>query len=289
MLITGESGTGKEMFAKAIHYSSARGKGPFITVNCGAIPENLLESELFGYEKGAFTGANDKGKVGKFELANAGTIFLDEIGDMPLHLQVKILHVLQNMRFERVGGNKTIIVDLRIIAATNKDLEQMIRDGTFREDLYYRLSVIPLNIPPLRERKEDIKMLMYHFLEKYNTFMNKRITGFSPAVESAYRDYDWPGNVRELENAVEYGVNMAFGDQIGMDAVPARLLRSDMGVILANDNLTLGEQMKHLEREIISNKLRKYGSSGSAKDKVAKELGLSRATLYRKLAELEIH
>jgi PAS domain S-box-containing protein len=288
VLIMGESGTGKEMFAKAIHYASTRAKGPFITVNCGAIPENLLESELFGYEKGAFTGASDKGKAGKFELANGGTIFLDEIGDMPLHLQVKILHVLQNMRFERVGGNKTIIVDLRVIAATNKDLEQMIREGTFREDLYYRLSVIPLHIPPLRERKDDIKMLMYHFLEKYNNFMNKRITGFSEEVESIYREYDWPGNVRELENAVEYGVNMAFGDQIGIDAVPARLLKSDKDTIETNDSLTLGEQMKNIEREIISNKLKKYGTSGSAKDKVAKELGLSRATLYRKLAELGI-
>ena len=288
VLITGESGTGKEMFAKAIHYASARSKGPFITVNCGAIPENLLESELFGYEKGAFTGASDKGKAGKFELANGGTIFLDEIGDMPLHLQVKILHVLQNMRFERVGGNKTIIVDIRVIAATNKDLEQMIREGAFREDLYYRLSVIPLNIPPLRERKEDIKMLMYHFLEKYNNFMNKRITGFSPEVEAIYREYDWPGNVRELENAVEYGVNMAFGDQIGIDAVPARLLKSDKSTIQTNDSLTLGEQIKLVEKEIISNKLKKYGTSGSAKDKVAKELGLSRATLYRKLAELGI-
>ncbi|HWQ77338.1 MAG TPA: sigma 54-interacting transcriptional regulator, partial [Anaerovoracaceae bacterium] len=171
VLITGESGTGKEMFAKAIHYASARAKGPFITVNCGAIPENLLESELFGYEKGAFTGASDKGKLGKFELANGGTIFLDEIGDMPLHLQVKLLHVLQNMRFERVGGNKVIIVDVRVIAATNKDLEAMIKEGTFREDLYYRLSVIPLTVPPLRGRRSDIRLLMFHFLNKYNTFM----------------------------------------------------------------------------------------------------------------------
>ncbi|HZK02094.1 MAG TPA: sigma 54-interacting transcriptional regulator, partial [Anaerovoracaceae bacterium] len=288
VLITGESGTGKEMFAKSIHYASSRAKGPFITVNCGAIPENLLESELFGYEKGAFTGASDRGKVGKFEMSNGGTIFLDEIGDMPLHLQVKILHVLQNMRFERVGGNKTIIVDIRVIAATNKDLEKMIREGTFREDLYYRLSVIPLNIPPLRERKDDIKMLMHHFLAKYNNFMNKRITGFSPAVEDLYREYDWPGNVRELENAVEYGVNMAFGDQIGMDAVPARLLRTDIGLSLSNEELTLSEQMKNLEREIIATKIRKYSGTGG-KEKAAKELGLSRATLYRKLSELGIH
>ena len=289
VLITGESGTGKEMFAKAIHYASARAKGAFVTVNCGAIPENLLESELFGYEKGAFTGASDKGKLGKFEAANGGTIFLDEIGDMPLHLQVKILHVVQNMRFERVGGNKTIIVDIRVIAATNKDLEEMIRVGTFREDLYYRLSVIPLSIPPLRSRKDDIKLLMYYFLKKYNTFMNKKITGFSEQVEEVYAEYDWPGNVRELENAVEYGVNMAFGDQIGMDAVPARLLREGAGGIEVRDSdLTLGEQIRNYEREILLKKLKKYGSSGTGKDSVAKELGLSRATLYRKLAELGI-
>ncbi|MDD2484136.1 MAG: sigma 54-interacting transcriptional regulator [Eubacteriales bacterium] len=289
VLITGESGTGKEMFAKAIHYASSRSKGAFVTVNCGAIPENLLESELFGYEKGAFTGANDKGKIGKFELANNGTIFLDEIGDMPLHLQVKILHVVQNMRFERVGGNKTIIVDVRVIAATNKDLEEMIREGTFREDLYYRLSVIPLTIPPLRNRKDDIKILMYYFLRKYNTFMNKKITGFSEQVEDAYREYDWPGNVRELENAVEYGVNMAFGDQIGMDAVPARLLREGYGTIEIKDSdLSLEMQVENYEREILNRKLKKYGNGGNAKDLVAKELGLSRATLYRKLAKLGI-
>ena len=289
VLITGESGTGKEMFAKAIHYASPRGEGPFVTVNCGAIPENLLESELFGYEKGAFTGASDKGKAGKFEAANGGTIFLDEIGDMPPHLQVKILHVLQNMRFERVGGNKNIIVDVRVIAATNKDLESMIREGTFREDLYYRLSVIPLTIPPLRERRDDIKLLMYHFLRKYNTFMNRKITGFTKEVEELYINHDWPGNVRELENAVEYGTNMAFGDTIGMDEVPARLLRNEENVMKFQDtNLPLSEQVKRYEKEIITRKLKKYGTSGNAKDTVAKELGLSRATLYRKLTELNI-
>lgn len=290
VLITGESGTGKEMFAKAIHYASPRGEGPFVTVNCGAIPENLLESELFGYEKGAFTGASDKGKAGKFELANGGTIFLDEIGDMPPHLQVKILHVLQNMRFERVGGNKNIIVDVRVIAATNKDLEEMIRQGNFREDLYYRLSVIPLTIPPLRERQDDIKLLMYHFLRKYNTFMNRKITGFTNEVIQLYVNHDWPGNVRELENAVEYGTNMAFGDTIGMDEVPTRLLRNEDNVMKFQDsNLPLSEQVKRYEKEIITRKLKKYGSSGNAKDTVARELGLSRATLYRKLSELEIN
>ena len=290
VLITGESGTGKEMFAKAIHYASSRAKGPFITVNCGAIPENLLESELFGYEKGAFTGANEKGKFGKFEMANGGTIFLDEIGDMPLHLQVKLLHVLQNMRFERVGGNKVIIVDVRVVAATNKDLETMIKEGTFREDLYYRLSVIPLMIPPLRGRRTDIKPLMYHFLNKYNTFMNKKIIGFTEEAEYIYESYDWPGNVRELENAVEYGTNMAFGDKIGVDAIPSRLLKNDSNTIqIEESDLPLSEQVKIYEKEIITRKLKKYGGSSNAKDLVAKDLGLSRATLYRKLSELDIN
>ena len=287
VLITGESGTGKEMFAKAIHYASSRSDHPFITVNCGAIPENLLESELFGYEKGAFTGASEKGKAGKFELADGGTIFLDEIGDMPLHLQVKILHVLQNMRFERVGGSKSIIVDVRVIAATNKNLEKLIDEGKFREDLYYRLSVIPLSIPPLRERREDIKMLMYHFLRKYNTFMNRKITGFSPAVEDLYLNHDWPGNVRELENAVEYGTNMAFGDTIDIDEVPARIMKKEEEIVkYKNLDKPLAEQIKLYEREIITRKLKQHNG---VKDAVARELGLSRATLYRKLSELDIN
>ena len=287
VLITGESGTGKEMFAKAIHYASARGDNPFITVNCGAIPENLLESELFGYEKGAFTGANEKGKVGKFELADGGTIFLDEIGDMPLHLQVKILHVLQNMRFEKVGGSRSIVVDVRVIAATNKDLEKMIEEGTFREDLYYRLSVIPLSIPPLRERKADIRMLMYHFLKKYNTFMNRKIEGFSDEVEELYMNYDWPGNVRELENAVEYGTNMAFGKVIDIEDVPVRILKKEEEIVkFRNMDKPLADQIKLYEKEIITKKLKQHNG---VKDVVARELGLSRATLYRKLSELDIN
>lgn len=286
VLITGESGTGKEMFAKAIHYASNREDKPFVIVNCGAIPENLLESELFGYEKGAFTGASEKGKVGKFEQADGGTIFLDEIGDMPLHLQVKILHVLQNMRFERVGGNKEILVDVRVIAATNKDLESLISEGSFREDLYYRLNVIPLNIPPLRERREDIKLLMNRFLKKYNSFMNRKVTGFSKEVENLYLNYSWPGNVRELENAIEYGINMVFGDEIGIDEVPARILRKGEDLMkFKNMDMSLTDQVKLYEREIITEKLKQHNGS---KDVVAKELGLSRATLYRKLSELDI-
>ncbi|MDO4176462.1 MAG: sigma 54-interacting transcriptional regulator [Bacillota bacterium] len=286
VLITGESGTGKEMFAKAIHYAGSRAEKPFVTVNCGAIPENLLESELFGYEKGAFTGASERGKAGKFEQADGGTIFLDEIGDMPLHLQVKILHVLQNMRFERVGGNREVLVDVRVIAATNQDLEKLISEGKFREDLYYRLSVIPLSVPPLRERREDIRQLMRHFLKKYNAFMNRKIDSFSDEVEELFMNYDWPGNVRELENAIEYGTNMAFGNEIGIDEVPARILRNgNNSVKYSNLDMPLADQVKIFEKEIITEKLKQ---SGGVKDTVARELGLSRATLYRKLAELEI-
>lgn len=288
VLITGESGTGKEMFARAIHYKSSRRCGPFVTVNCGAIPETLLESELFGYEKGAFTGAREKGKMGKFELANGGTIFLDEIGDMPLHLQVKLLHVLQNMRFERVGGNKTICVDVRVIAATNRDLEKMMEEKEFREDLYYRLSVIPLRIPPLRKRAEDIPLLMDYFLKKYNAFMKKSITGFSKEAEEIYLAYDWPGNVRELENAVEYGVNMTFSDEIGVEAVPPRLRKRYQSFQRKDSGLSLQSRIKNFEREILMEKISEYGDSRDAKMKIAQDLKISRATLYRKLAEYKI-
>lgn len=289
VLINGESGTGKEMFARAIHYRSTRHEQPIITVNCGAIPDTLLESELFGYEKGAFTGANEKGKIGKFELANGGTLFLDEIGDMPLHLQVKLLHVLQSMRFERVGGNKVIHVDVRIIAATNRDLEKMMNENEFREDLYYRLSVIPINIPPLRKRTEDILLLMDYFLKKYNASMNKSINGFSKKVKQIYSSYDWPGNVRELENAIEYGVNMTFTDEIGLESVPPRLRKEYKDIKRDNIDISLQDQIRDYERDILLNKLSEYGDSGDAKKMIAEDLKISRATLYRKLAEYEIH
>ena len=201
VLLRGESGVGKEVFARAIHFLSNRSDKPFITVNCAAIPENLLEAELFGYEKGAFTGAYTS-KKGKFELANGGTIFLDEIGDMPVNLQVKLLRVLQEKEIERLGGNKPIKVDVRIIAATNRDLEQLIREGKFREDLYYRLNVIPIFIPPLRERKEDIPVLVQHFIEQFGKVYGKEVI-VSPEVMDAFFAYDWPGNVRELQNVVE--------------------------------------------------------------------------------------
>jgi len=201
VILRGESGTGKELIAKAIHYMSARAKGPFVKFNCASIPEGLLESELFGHEKGAFTGATSMRK-GRFELANGGTIFLDEIGDLPLTLQPKILRVLQEREFERVGGEKTLKVDVRLIAATSRDLEQLVAEGGFREDLYYRLNVVPIFLPPLRERKEDIPILVEHFLNRFNRENNKSIT-IKPAVLEYLASYEWPGNVRELENLIE--------------------------------------------------------------------------------------
>lgn len=288
VLITGESGTGKELFASAIHYSSLRKNAPFVTINCGAIPENLIESELFGYEKGAFTGAQDKGKVGKFELADGGTIFLDEIGELPVHLQVKLLHVLQNKRFERVGGNKTISCDVRVIAATNRDLEAMIKEKKFRSDLYYRLSVIPIKIPPLRQRVDDIAILKEYFLKKYNVYMNKNIIGFSNEIEEIFLSYDWPGNVRELENAVEYAVNMTFTDEIKADAITPRLRKLYNIPNKIDFNSSLQDQVKRFEKEVLIKKLSEYGDSKDAKLKIATELNISRATLYRKLAEYKL-
>jgi len=213
VLIYGETGTGKEILARSIHYQSPRAHGPFVAINCGAIPETLLETELFGHEKGAFTSAVGS-RVGKFEAADGGTIFLDEVGDMSPAMQVKLLRVLQERTFERVGSNKPVRVDVRVIAATNKDLRQAIRDGRFREDLFYRLSVVPIELPPLRERVEDIPLLAQHFLEKYRQKYGKAVTGFTPQAVRKMRRYPWPGNVRELEFAVERAVILARTPEI---------------------------------------------------------------------------
>ncbi len=286
VLIQGETGTGKELLARAIHAASRRAAGPFITVNCGAIPEGLLESELFGYESGAFTGAKRGGKMGKFELAHGGTIFLDEIGDMPLHLQVKLLQVLQNKCFDRVGGVKPVKVDVRVIAATNRDLEEMIKIGAFREDLYYRLNVIPIHVPPLRERREDIILLSRHFLKNYSSLLSKDIVEVSPRCREVLLQYDWPGNVRELANAIEYAVNMARGGVLEAEHLPPRVREGDpsctrKGCVIAAASFRL----KDVEREAILQALERFGGSSGGLKRVAAELGISRATLYRKLKE----
>jgi len=301
VLITGESGTGKELFARAIHSASPRFSGPFISINCGAIPDTLLESELFGYEKGAFTGAATMGKPGKIETANKGTIFLDEIGDMPIHLQVKLLHVLQNKTIERVGGVMPIKIDVRIIAATNKHLEEQIEKGEFREDLYFRLNVIPLVIPPLRERGGDVDLLLLSTLARFNQLLGKQVEGFDPDAMKMLSTYEWPGNVRELENAVEYAVNMAPGEEILVTNLPPRIqkaLAAQGGEVsggnawdsipLEPGDKTLKAQTDAIHRKIIATCLAETGETLEGKRKAADILGISESTLYRRLRELGI-
>lgn len=288
VLITGESGTGKELFAHAIHHESGRKKGPFVVVNCGAIPENLLESELFGYEEGAFTGARRTGKPGKFELANGGTIFLDEIGDMPLHLQVKLLRVLQERTLERVGGTNPLMIDVRIIAATNRNLEEMIQANKFRSDLYYRLSVIPFHIPPLRERMEDLELLIHCFIEKYNLILGKNIKGYTSDALAEMFAYPWPGNVRELENAVEYSANVCPAALMNATYLPDRIIKHVTASRLSQPQESL-QSLADLEKNAILEALRKFGTSNIAKENIAKSLGMSRSTLYRKIKELGLN
>ncbi|MGB9812256.1 MAG: sigma-54-dependent Fis family transcriptional regulator [Thermovenabulum sp.] len=278
VLITGESGTGKELFARAIHLESERKDNPFVAVNCAAIPDTLLESELFGYVKGAFTGADPKGKIGKIEFANKGTLFLDEIGDMPLYLQAKLLRVLEQKEVVRLGSNKPIPVDVRIIAATNKNLEKMIKEGMFREDLYYRLNVIPFVIPPLRERKEDIKVLTEYFVNKYADLLKKKVFGVEKDVWDYFFEYDWPGNVRELENVVEYMINMLDSEGVlNSKLLPLKVRHSKN----RSDNAIV--PLEELEREMIRRALDIFGNNVEGKRKAAEALGIGIATLYRKI------
>lgn len=225
VLIRGESGTGKELVAKAIHFNSARKNEKFVAINCSAIPENLFESELFGHEKGAFTGA-DQRKIGKFQYAEGGTIFLDELGDMPLLMQAKLLRVLQDKRFTPVGSNRELEANVRIIAATNRPLEKMIEEGQFREDLFYRLSVIPIFLPALKERKDDIDHMVNVFIQKFNVAHSKKVTGISPEALSVLKKYDWPGNIRELENIIEYAFILESGTRLSLQALPEKILKA---------------------------------------------------------------
>ena len=284
ILILGESGTGKELFARAIHESSNRKNKPFIAFNCAAIPENLIESELFGYEEGAFTGAVRGGKTGKFQLAQGGTIFLDEIGDMPLHLQTKLLRVLQEKAIEKIGGHKSISIDARVIAATNKELDKMAEAGEFREDLYYRLNVIPINIPPLRERTGDIKIILEYFLKQYNKKLGKNIKGFSANVESVLLNNKWKGNVRELENVVEYSVNMESTSYITMNSIPQKIKNSESN---KSDYMNI-IPIQEMEKKLIQEALLLYGDSVTGKNMAADALKISMATLYRKIKEYNL-
>ncbi|MBB6217071.1 transcriptional regulator with PAS, ATPase and Fis domain [Anaerosolibacter carboniphilus] len=286
ILIQGESGTGKELFARAIHFQGSRRRRPFIPINCAAIPEQLLESELFGYEEGAFTGAKRGGKAGKFELANKGTIFLDEIGDMPLHLQAKLLRVLQENVIEKIGGREYIPIDVRIIAATNKNLEQKVMEGEFRKDLYYRLNVIPLNIPSLRDRMEDVDILVGNLLRKCNHKLGKRVEGIQTGALRILQNYQWPGNVRELENTIEYAVNMCSQNQISEEDLPKRLKNRENQEQSNADTRVM--TIRELEYREIEKALKLCEGSKQSMDKAAELLGLSRATLYRKLKEYQL-
>ena len=271
-LITGESGTGKELVARAIHSQSYRKDKPFVAVSCAALPESLLESELFGHEKGSFTGAHAQRK-GRFEVANRGSLFLDEIGEMSANIQVHLLRVLEEKEFTRVGGNELVKVDVRVISATNKDIKRAVADGQFREDLYYRLNVVTIELPPLRERKEDIPLLAQHFLKKFAVENQKEITGFSPEATDFLLKYEWPGNVRELENAIERAVILAKNSYIEVADLPRE------NVLLAH-SAPPGRSLKEIERERILNVLDETSKNYS---EAARILGISRVTLYNKL------
>ncbi len=291
VLICGESGTGKELFAQAVHNASYRCYGSFIRVNCAAVPADLLESELFGYEKGAFTGALSEGKPGKFELANGGTIFLDEIGDMPLAMQSKLLRVLQEREIERVGGNYLIDLDIRVIAATNKNLEKMVERREFREDLYYRLNVVRIDIPPLRETKEDLKHLIERILSEFNDKNNLQIEGVSEEVFDCFNSYNWPGNVRELRNVLERAVNLCDGNIIELKDLPLSLKkRMDAGdtIKVAGCGTQAGrldEIVRQAEIQAILAALKKTGGN---KKKASELLGIHRSGLYQKLKAYNI-
>ncbi len=276
VLITGESGTGKEPIARAIHANSPRRKGPYIAVNCAALTETLLESELFGHEKGAFTGA-ERRREGRFLAADNGTIFLDEIGEMPLAMQVKLLRAIQEREIQRVGGDQTLKVDVRIVAATNRDLVREVENRTFRQDLYYRLNVVTLALPPLRERREDIPLLASHFLSRFAARNGKNIKGFTPAAMDRLVKHSWPGNVRELENAVERAVVLLVGEYIGERELPPAL--SDQVGPHSASSLA-GLTLEELERQAI---LEALDAAGGNKSEAARRLGITRKTMHAKL------
>ena len=289
VLISGESGTGKELIARSIHSQSDRATKPFIAVNCAAIPDSLLESELSGYVKGAFTGASVQGRVGHFELANKGVIFLDEIGDMPLHLQAKILRVLQDKKLTPIGSNKVVQLDVRVVAATNKNLKQLMEENKFREDLYYRLNVIPITVPPLRKRLDDIEKLSYHFLKRYNESFAKNVTKIDDDVLQIFMEYDWNGNIRELENVIEYMMNVTENDTLTLESLPSNMLekKSDKVVNLEVDELSQRVvPLSELEKNEIKKALDIYGYDTKGKKMAARKLGIGIATLYRKIEHM---
>ncbi len=282
ILITGESGTGKELVANAIHFNGKRKEKPFIIVNCASIPRELLESELFGHEKGSFTGAHQR-KLGKFEVANGGTLFLDEIGEMEMSLQAKILRVIQQKEFERVGGNETLKVDVRILSATNRDLKEMVERNEFREDLYYRLSSFPILVPSLRERRGDILVLVNHFIEKFNKKIGTNIKGVTKKALKSIYDYDWPGNIRELENTIERCIILTDTNEIDIDVLPESILSQDINHQIDRNGAMFTEHspiipFEKLKEEAIKHALEK--TDGNIVE-AAKKLNIGRATMYR--------
>lgn len=283
VLITGENGTGKEMLACAIHEESPRAGGPFVAVSCAALPETLIESELFGHERGAFTSATSARK-GRFELADGGTLFLDEVGDLTPAVQVKLLRVLQERAFERVGGTKTLSVDIRLVAASNRDLEKEVEAGRFRRDLFYRLNVVPLTLPPLRLRKEDIPILTAHFAAKAAEKYQRPTPELEPALIDALQEYEWPGNVRELENLIERLVVLTNDSRLGLDFLPEKMLRT-LPDVDVTDEQTLEGAMMALKRRVV---VRALQAEGGNKVAAAKRLGISRSYLHRLISEFDL-
>ncbi|HYA18162.1 MAG TPA: sigma-54 dependent transcriptional regulator [Bryobacteraceae bacterium] len=284
VLLAGENGVGKDLIARSIHHHSPRKDRPFVKITCASIPENLMESELFGYEKGAFTGANTS-KPGKFELADTGTVMLDEIGEVPPAIQVKLLRVLQEREFERLGGSKTLHIDVRIIAATNRDLRAALEDGTFREDLYYRLNVVPIEIPPLRARKVDIPFLARHFVEKLGQETGSRVRGITDAAMDKLMEYSWPGNVRELENVIERSMVMASGEKLDADDIRLDMNLRPHKAVAGEFGLPDGMNLDQYEQEIIKEALRKADGN---KSMAARALGITRNALRYRLTQMGI-
>jgi two-component system response regulator AtoC len=282
ILIEGESGTGKELVAHAIHQKSGRGPKPFISVNCGALPKGLIASELFGHQKGAFTGASEQ-KQGRFELADRGTLFLDEIAEMDLEAQVTLLRILEGGRFRRVGGTREVKVDVRVIAATNKSLEEQVREGRFREDLFYRLNVVRMSLPPLRERREDIKPLAQHFLDTFSAKYHKSDLKFTSELNDRLTHYQWPGNIRELKNCIERAVILAREQVIGLDLLPERVQReSDLPT---TPGVSVGRSLAEMEKEMIRQTLEQ---TGGHRKRTAEILGISERDLYYKLKKYQL-
>jgi transcriptional regulator with PAS, ATPase and Fis domain len=284
VLVIGESGTGKELIARATHYNSPRRTKPFIALNCAAIPENLFESELFGYEPGAFTGASSR-HIGLFEAANSGTLFLDEIGDMPPMMQSKLLRVLQDKEIRRLGGKDPIRIDVRIITATNKELEKELGKGGFREDLYYRLKVVTIQLPPLRERKEDIPVLVDFFIKKYNTEFGKRIKGIMPSALRALHEYAWPGNIRQLESVIERAVILSEAEQISLKDIKSELSTAYAAQTLDFELSDEGINFEEFERELLKKAMAK---SNNVVAKAAKLLGMSYKTFWYRWEKLSM-